>query len=110
MSSRLAGWVLGTAVVVILVPFIGALIGGLDKSSDVAAVVVAVVSAIGTVVVAFFGIHVAESGRRAAEDGRVRSEQLRFYEQGRVTRLAREEDPHKRAEILNEQPPDPYSV
>lgn len=109
MSQRVAMWVLGTAVGVILVIFIGALIGGLDKSSDLAAVAVAGFAAIATVVVAFFGIHVAEAGRRAAEEGRVRSEKLRFYEQGRVIRLAREPDAQKRAEILNEDPPDPYS-
>jgi hypothetical protein len=42
----------------------------LDDSSDVANVVAAVVTAIGTVVVTFFGIHVAEAGRRAAESAR----------------------------------------
>jgi hypothetical protein len=105
MPARLAGWVLGIAVGAILIALIASLIGGLDKSSDVASVVAAVVTTIGTVVVAFFGIHVAEAGRQDAEKARRRSEQLRLYEQGRVRRLAIAEDARQRAAILSE--PDP---
>jgi hypothetical protein len=104
MPARLAGWVLGVALVVIVATFSVSLIR-LDNSSDVANVVVAVVAAIGTVVVAFFGIHVAEAGRRDAESARVRSEQLHLFEQGRVRRLAATTDPGERAAIVNEDPP-----
>jgi hypothetical protein len=105
MSARLAGWVLGIAVVAILTTLIASLIGGLKESGDVADVVAAVVTAISTVVVAFFGIHVAEAGRIDAEDARVRSEQLHLFEQGRVRRLATAEDAGQRAAILDEDPP-----
>ena len=108
MPARLAGWVLGIALLVIVAMFSVSLIR-LDKSSDVANVVVAVVAAIGTVVVAFFGIHVAEAGRRDAEDARARTEQLRLFEQGRVGRLATATDPAERAAILSEDPPAPFA-
>jgi len=105
MPARLALWVLGLALVVILATFSVALIR-LHKSSDVADVVVAVVSTIGTVVVAFFGIHVAEAGRKDAESARARWEQLHLFEQGRVRRLAATTDPDQRAAILVEDPPE----
>jgi hypothetical protein len=108
MPARLAGWVLGVALVVIVATFSVSLIR-LDNSGDVANVVVAVVAAIGTVVVAFFGIHVAEAGRRDAERARARSEQLHLFEQGRVRRLATAADPGQRAAILNEDPPEPLA-
>jgi threonine/homoserine/homoserine lactone efflux protein len=105
MPARLAGLVLGIALVAIAVLF-GVSLIRLDKSSDVANVMVAVVTAIGTVVVAFFGIHVAEAGRRDAEAARVRAEQLHLFEQGRVRRLAATTDPDQRAAILSEDPPE----
>ena len=110
MPARLAVGVLGIAFAAILTALIVSLSlkGGLE-SSDVADVVVAVVAAISTVVVAFFGIHVAEAGRSDAEDARVRSEQLHLFEQGRVRRLASAEDPRQRAAILNEDPPEALS-
>jgi flagellar motor component MotA len=108
MSARLAGWVLGVALVVIGATF-GVSLIRLNNSSDVASVVVAVVAAIGTVVVAFFGIHVAEAGRRDAEAARARSEQLHLFEQGRVRRLAAATEPGQRAAILSEDPPEDAS-
>jgi threonine/homoserine/homoserine lactone efflux protein len=104
MSARLAGVVLGLALVVILGTF-GVSLIRLDSSSDVASVVVAVVGAIGTVIVAFFGIHVADAGRQAAERARSRAEELHLFEQRRVRRLAATTDPSQRAAILNEDPP-----
>jgi hypothetical protein len=111
MPARLAVGVLGIAFAAILTALIVSLSlkGGLDKSSDVADVVVAVVASISTVVVAFFGIHVAEAGRRDAEDARARSEQLHLFEQGRVRRLASAEDARQRAAILDEDPPEALS-
>lgn len=106
MPARVAGWVLGVALVGIVATFCVSLIR-LDNSSDVASVVVAVVAAIGTVVVAFFGIHVAEAGRRDAESARARSEQLHLFEQGRVRRLAAATDAQQRTAILNEDVPEP---
>ena len=112
MPARLAAWVLGLALVVIVATF-GVSLIRLDNSSDVANVVVAVVAAIGTVVVAFFGIHVAEAGRkdaddarRVAENARARSDQLHLFERRRVMRLATTTDPAERAAILGEEPPD----
>jgi hypothetical protein len=105
MPARLAGWVLGVALVVIVATFSVSLIE-LDQSDDVANVVVAVVTTIGTVVVAFFGIHVAEAGRKDAESARTRSEQLHLFEQTRVRRLAAATDSSQRAAILNEDPPE----
>jgi hypothetical protein len=104
MQPRLAGWVLGGALIGIVATFGVALIR-LDKSADVANVAVAVVAAIGTVVVAFFGIHVADAGRKDAENARDRAEQLHLFEQGRVRRLAAATDATQRAAILNEDPP-----
>jgi len=98
--------VLVIALAFIMATFSVSLIGGLDDSNDVANVVVAVVAAISTVVVAFFGIHVAEAGRRDAESARARSEQLHLFEQGRVRRLATATDAGQRAAILNEDPPE----
>jgi uncharacterized protein YacL len=94
VPARLAGWVLGVALLVIVATF-GVSLIRLDNSSDVANVVVAVVAAIGTVVVAFFGIHVADAGRRDAEAARAR-----------VRRLAAATDADQRAEIMSEDPPD----
>lgn len=105
MPARLAGLVLGVALIVILATFSVSLYR-ISDSSDVADVVVAVVAAIGTVVVAFFGIHVAEAGRRDAESARVRSEQLHLFEQGRVRRLAAAVDSRETAAILSEDPPE----
>lgn len=105
MPARLAGLVLGIALVAIAVLF-GVSLIRLDKSRDVANVMVAVVTAIGTVVVAFFGIHVAEAGRRDSEAARARAEQLHLFEQGRVRRLEATTDPDQRAAILNEDPPE----
>jgi threonine/homoserine/homoserine lactone efflux protein len=105
MPARLAGWVLGVALFVIAAMF-GVSLIRLDNSSDVASVVVAVVAAIGTVVVAFFGIHVAEAGRRDAEAARARSDQLHQFEQGRVRRLATASDRDQRDAILREEPPE----
>ena len=110
MPARLAAWVLGLALVVIVATF-GVSLIRLDNSSDVANVVVAVVAAIGTVVVAFFGIHVAEAGRKDADDARrvaenARSDQLHLFERRRVMRLATTTDPAERAAILGEEPPD----
>jgi hypothetical protein len=107
MPARLASWVLGIAFAVIVATFSVSLIR-LDNSSDVANVMVAVVAAISTVVVAFFGIHVAEAGRRDAEDARTRSEQLHLFEQGRVRRLATATDAEQRAASERGSPWEPF--
>jgi hypothetical protein len=105
MSARVAGLVLGIALVVLLAIF-GVSLIRLDDSGDVANVVAAVGTAIATVVVAFFGIHVAEEGRRDAEKARARWERLHLFEQGRVRKLAATTDPSRREEILNQDPPE----
>jgi threonine/homoserine/homoserine lactone efflux protein len=105
MPARLAGVVLGIALGAIAVLF-GLSLHKLDESRDVATVMVAVVTAIGTVVVAFFGIHVAEAGRRDSEAARARAEQLHLFEQGRVRRLAATTDSDQRTAILSEDPPE----
>ena len=75
-------------------------LGRLDDSGDVANVVIAVVTTVGTVVVAFFGIHVAESGRRAAEDARRLAERRQEFHAQRVNDLAATDDPADKEEIL----------
>lgn len=104
MPARLAGLVLGVALLAIMAIF-GLALTKLDDG-DVAALGAAVVSAIATVVVAFFGIHVAEAGRRDAEAARARAEQRHLFEAERVRRLATATTPEERAAILNAEPPD----
>jgi hypothetical protein len=103
MPARLAGLVLGVALIAIVATF-GLALTELDDG-DVPALGAAVVSAIATVVVAFFGIHVAEAGRRDAEAARARSEQLHLFELGRVRRLATATTPEERAAIITAEPP-----
>jgi len=105
MPPRLAAWVLAIALAVIVASF-GISLIRLKESSDVADVIVAVVAAIATVVVAFFGIHVADAARRDAEAARARSERLHLFEQRRVRRLAATTDADQRAAILKEDPPE----
>lgn len=103
MSARLAGFVLAVALAAILATA-GIAMFKID-STNRADVVVAAVTAVGTLVVAFFGIHVADAGRRSAEEARLRSDRLHLFEQSRVRRLAAANTEEARAAILGEEPP-----
>lgn len=106
MPARLAGFVLGAALIAIVAIFGLALIRLDEADADLAAMGAAVVSSIATVVVAFFGIHVAEAGRRDAEAARAHSEQRHLFEVDRVRRLAAATTPEERAAIMTAEPPD----